>query len=764
MFHFSKKNTHLKAENDRLKNELKIFENREEKLTKIEENLARLRKETNDLKDIKTDYSITLEYLKAQEQNYRSTINSLKKEIEELREIKNDEQNNLLNLSEKLNELKKYDETNAGNSFNNSEELRKEIFEEEERKTLLLEEEKELKEKIRLLNKQIDELAKTRQAFDSDMNINKNQFDDSLNSNSELIKTEINYLENKLKSLKELEEITTSDIKKRTEELIQIENQLKDQIKLKRRELDELSARTEKERANDLRDQEDRTISLIIEEQTLIDSLEQKKKKFNEIIAALKLLENEFNEKKNTYLSNVDSLKSKETELELNIAQKQEELNELNALSKESNNLKTLIASLKAEQLRINESIQQLTVAEDLKRESLNELNDLISTNELKLAAMENDIADKKNKLNENSIRLKHANDSLELKHKELLAIVRSIDEKSETFRNLSNETAALEAKVHHLKQEVESFDNLKNEILQKINSEKELTFKLREDYKKLKQIIPLLEKKKTEIKQSNEELESRFANMFKKYSKELNEIGNKKNVLDQIISRKEKDIEEKDQDLFEKIAALEESERVLNLRQTEIESFEGLLSNINEQKEMMMNELKRIDDNTIEKKNLNYEMQIEAELLKNKITEFEKGILNVFNGIEARYHQNSARRSKIENEIKEYEERLNGLNLQIKDSMNELFDLQHSLAQIKIEHEEHRGQISKLASMKKKLNDEIERNQKLLQKYRLVQQKLRSEGLIQVNPATKNEEKTYPEDENFRKFALPELTKVFKL
>ena len=265
-------------------------------------------------------------------------------------------------------------------------------------------------------------------------------------------------------------------------------------------------------------------------------------------------------------------------------------------------------------------------------------------------------------------------------------------------------------------------------------------------------------------MKQGNEALENRFANMFQKYSKELNEIGNKKNVLEQMIQKKEKDINEQDQILFEKLAALEESERVLNLRQTEIETFEDLLGTITDQKDIMMDQVHKLEESAIEKKNFNNELQIESENLKNKIVEFEKGILNIFNGIEARYHTGFEKRMKLETEVKEYEERLKNLNEKIKDSMNEMFDLQQSLTQIKIEHEEHRGQISKLAAMKKKLSDEIARNQKLFEKYRQVKQKLRNENLVNFNLSEIKEEQPSQIDENFRKYALPELTKVFKL
>ena len=43
--------------------------------------------------------------------------------------------------------------------------------------------------------------------------------------------------------------------------------------------------------------------------------------------------------------------------------------------------------------------------------------------------------------------------------------------------------------------------------------------------------------------------------------------------------------------------------------------------------------------------------------------------------------------------------------------------ELQTSISMIKVEHEEHRGNIVKLASMKKKLQEEIAKSQRVLQR-----------------------------------------------
>ena len=757
----------LEAENEKLKNDLKDINDKEEKINLLIETMNKLKKDVTDLKNLKADYKTSIEYLKSQEQINKNTIDVLNKEIAVLREIKSDEQNHLLNLTSHLNNIESSINISDNNVSQSSEEVRKifhEVKDAEERKKILLDEQNKLQDKINILNKKINSLSNQEQSLRNEIQ-KKNETLTSIDeTKTNSIDTEIKIFESKINNLKENEQKLSGEIKSRINHLLNEESSIQERINIRNRELEELNEKVKENNSRDIKDQEEKTISFIIEEQTLIDSIEKKKKTVDELTASITLLNEEYDIKIKDYQRNIGAFKSKETELELRIAQKHSELNELGEMNSESDDLKIMIVKLKEEQNQINESIRQLTLTEELKKDNLKELNDLLSSKEINLVSIDSEITDKKNKINELNIRYKQASDSINLKHKELLAIVRSIDDKSNTLRKLSKEISGQENRIGLLKKEVETQQALKNDIFQKINSEKEFTFKLREEYKKLKQVIPLLEKKKAEMKLGNEALESRFTNMFQKYSKELNEIGSKKNVLDQIIHKKEKDINEQDRVLFEKLAALEESERVLNLRQTEIESFEEMLGTINEQKEMMIGDLHKLEESTIEKRNFNNELQVESNLLKNKIIEFEKGILNVFNGIETRYQQDYDKRMKLETEVKEYEERLKSLNEKIKDSMNEMFNLQQSLTQIKIEHEEHRGNITKLVAMKKKLNEEIARNQKLFDKYREVKQKLRNENFLNTD-ITENQDDILPSvDENFRKYALPELTKVFKL
>jgi len=201
--------------------------------------------------------------------------------------------------------------------------------------------------------------------------------------------------------------------------------------------------------------------------------------------------------------------------------------------------------------------------------------------------------------------------------------------------------------------------------------------------------------------------------------------------LLEQIILKKEKDIEERDQVLYEKIAALEESERILNLRQAEIQSFENMLKSLNEQRESLKEDLQNIDDNISNKKNYNNDLKLETELLIKKKATLENSLHELLKMMSENLYKAENRKLKLNDELLAYEDKTQEIMAKIKDSMNELEGLQDSIGSIKIEHEEYKGNIEKLSTMKKRLNEEILKQQEILQKYQKLREKLRIEQTI---------------------------------
>ncbi len=150
---------------------------------------------------------------------------------------------------------------------------------------------------------------------------------------------------------------------------------------------------------------------------------------------------------------------------------------------------------------------------------------------------------------------------------------------------------------------------------------------------------------------------------MFQKFNSEMNEITKRRSVIDQIVLKKEKDIEEKDQILFEKINAIEESDRLLNMRQAEIDAFEQLLKTFNEKKEQLRNEMLKLDEQIVEKKNSNDDMKLEAELILKKRTTVEQSLQELVSSMNQKFVEAKEKRSKIEKDVKVYEEKVDELN-----------------------------------------------------------------------------------------------------
>jgi len=85
------------------------------------------------------------------------------------------------------------------------------------------------------------------------------------------------------------------------------------------------------------------------------------------------------------------------------------------------------------------------------------------------------------------------------------------------------------------------------------------------------------------------------------------------------------------------------------------------------------------------------------------------------------------------------------------------LVELQTSLARIKLEHEEHQNGITKLVSMKKKLQQEISKHQVVVGKYQKVREKIKFEQAMKKKESTSTlEENTLGEEMNIGKAKNP--------
>ncbi|MHB1686461.1 MAG: coiled-coil domain-containing protein [Ignavibacteriaceae bacterium] len=421
------------------------------------------------------------------------------------------------------------------------------------------------------------------------------------------------------------------------------------------------------------------------------------------------------------------SYEETKSNLQKEIESKNHEIKEhtqkLNSLRNEYNSTIKNLSELHEKEKNIRARLEKLIEEEKEKSGLIKELEEFKLELEGKQRLIE-EMEEKYRKLTEES----------SFKEKELYAIDQSLSIKSTRLSKLNLELISLEKKTEELKNETKKYEDIKNDIQQKFAQEREVIEKLSGQKLKLQEIVPLLEKRKKEIEQSNFELEERFTKMFQKFNAEMNAINKKRSVLEQIVLKKEKDIDEKDQMLFEKIASLEESEKILNMRQAEAESIEEVVKRIEEQRENIKNELLKLDEETIEKKSFNSDLRLETELLLKKKIVLEKSLQELLNIYKDSFSKIEEKKNKQYNELKEYEEKLQSYRDQINEAMKELTQLQANIGSIKVEHEDYKGGIAKMISMKKRLYEEILKQQSALQKYQKIREKLKIEQAIEKN------------------------------
>ncbi len=706
----SKKLKDLQAENEELNSTLQRINDKEDKLIRLEEVMKKVHAEINGLNRQKADCITAVDQWKREETGLLDELEKLNREINKLREMKTDEQHNLLYITNHINDVKSSTDLSNGSSSNQIKINDDGLHAAEKRKKELETENTKLEiqlSEIGLIIETLDEQQADFQALINEKKLELKNHDDLVLNNK---RQELINLDEKISQLKENETKTVNEFEKRIKELSSKEKSLRDSINIKNKDLEEIKKRTQKNQTRKASTNGDKLISLIVEEQNLAESIKKKRHYLEEMGMT------------------ISSLKEEEQILKASFNTGKKELAKVGCINGNSIELQNSISLLRDEENELKEKVENLNQTEQLKKELISELNDRLSASEIEFAALENDYEEKSSRLEGATIKLRKITGESAYKQKELLTLAQVVDDKTKKLKNLSAEITFSEEKIKLLKEEIINVESLQTKAEQKYKSDKEIINALKKDYIKLKEYLPSLERRKKEMKEGNSMLESKFKNMFQMYNKELNEANKKKSVLNQIIVKKEKDINERDQVLFEKVAALDETERVLNLRQVEIASFDDLLSVINEQTELLKNDLINLDDKATTKKNINKELSLEAELLKEKINEYERGLYAVLESSKKRYIKGEEKRTKLESEIKEYEQRLNELNYKIKESMNELVELQESLGRIKIEHEEHRSDISKLVPMKKKMQEEIDKNQVLLEKYTKIKEKLKTE------------------------------------
>ncbi len=514
-------------------------------------------------------------------------------------------------------------------------------------------------------------------------------------------------------------------IKRNEEDVLRSEN--REEIEdIERKNLELYQQQSEFEQ--NLNDTRVRSTQLNDEESSLLDRKES-------LISEIKLLEGKLKSLSTSYEEINSKIKIGNERINFLKAEESRIKNELSKKHKEIFEVEKKLLELKAEEKSLSDKINDLSSKESTKINSVREIDSVLAEKEEIKHSLEdehvslmNDINGKRTVLLQTKEEFDKLSRELKIQSKELFDIEQTLSIKAQKLSNINFELSTYEKKYGTLKTEITELEKSRNDLKLKVQTDKEEYAKITEQNKKLIELVPLLEKRKEEIEQGNAELEERFTIMFQKFNHELNQINRKRSILEQIVLRKEKDVDEKDQMLFEKIAALEESERVLNMRQVEIESFENQISGLKEQKLILNNELIKIDEDTLDRKNYFSDIRLETELLLNKKTTIEKNLQELLNFMNDSYGKSKERNTKFEKELSYYEEQLQSYRTKISDSLKELDEINIAVGSLKIEREDYKGNIEKLSTLKKKLQEEILKHQVILQRYQKMREKLKLE------------------------------------
>ena len=486
----------------------------------------------------------------------------------------------------------------------------------------------------------------------------------------------------------------------------------------------------------------DITNKLIEEEAELIDrkglisqevnQLEEKLLKLRESYSDIAIKVNKGNER-------IRVLKLEEERLKKELKKKQVEISAMETnllrLKEEEKDLLSKIGGLKENEGLLSGRIGILQSDENSKINKVREIDSVLSEKaELKNSldqehlTLMNDLNKKRKLLTQAQVEYNKLFEETKIRKKELFDTEQTLSIKAQKLSNINIELMDYDKKYSSLKNDIAELETFRNDLLKNIQKDKDTAEKFAYQNRKLTELVPLLEKRKQEIEQGNAELEGRFTIMFQKFNQELNQINRKRSVLEQIVLKKEKDVDEKDQLLFEKIAALEESERVLNMRQVEIESLEKQIAGLSEHKDIFRNDLIKMEQEALERKNYTADIRLETELLLKKKVTLEKNLQELLTFMNESYERAKGRNSKFENELSYYEDQIQGYRTRIADSLKELDDIKAAVGSMKIEREEYRGNISRLSVLKKKLHEEIIKHQIILQRYQKMREKLKIE------------------------------------
>lgn len=463
----------------------------------------------------------------------------------------------------------------------------------------------------------------------------------------------------------------------------------------------------------------------------LTTEIEKKKEEISSLIEKRKVFSREQLEDNNSALGiqNEEKLKySEQLQARINQLRKQE-----SDLSEKINYQKKIIEGLEGEIKRknllvsneseIKNSLKKLIEEEASKKELILELNIKIEAQQAKLTSLTEASESAAGSLN----RLKFENaellDQLHTGNDKLKQLNESIEISTARLSDLDYSLNILDEEFDKLYRDIENKRILKTNIDSRVEDKLKEKANLEAVIKELKETTTFLAQLKNDIEKGSGQSAKRFAGILQYYSTMINELYSKKSYVEKELAKKEMDIVEKDRLIEERQSILEEIENTLQLGKSQRNLFEDLMHSISDQKKLLENSKNIFED---------YKQKVNAEengiITEKKLSEYEIALKELLNNTADYSSDIINERIEIEKEIEVQKTTLSGLNENIMESIAELSDLRNSIDKIKIEHEEHRVDINKLAALKNKLEVDISKHQMLVDKYASIKDMIRQE------------------------------------
>ena len=326
------------------------------------------------------------------------------------------------------------------------------------------------------------------------------------------------------------------------------------------------------------------------------------------------------------------------------------------------------------------------------------------------------------------------SNNELQSENKELLEKIKSGKEELtklnesieiDTIRltDLDYSLNILDNELDKLKDEIKEKRTFKAKIEEQIRIITDEKVDLEDILKELKETTTIIAQLKSDIERGSGQSAKRFTGILQYYSSMINDFYKRKADVEKTLAQKEKELEEKQRLIDDRQSAISEMENILYVRYNRSGIIKELTQAIAEQRKLFESgSFIPIDSE------LSGDSVLSKEISHKKLIDFENALKEILSGSDKYALDLINKRLSFEKEIFSSKSRLSKLNLDIKLSTNELSELINSIDKIKIEHEDHRVSINKLASVKTKLEEQIDSYKKIIDKYAMIKEKIREE------------------------------------